>query len=158
MLRSVRISSWINLYGLKQAKWVKSTLEFSRSRKFYNCSNILSYYFGSIFYHCIYGCMFCMRLFNFVNYVFLLLCLYILIVMFMYFYFYVYSILCIPFQCVVLCIVLSVMYYCHRVSTQLHLTNISYYNIWISRYDVDQGRQNSNTHTISNRFTANNTI
>jgi len=29
--------------------------------------HILSYSFGSILYHCIYGCMFCMVLFNFVN-------------------------------------------------------------------------------------------
>jgi len=49
--------------------------------------HILSYSFGSILYHCIYGCMFCMVLFNFVNEVFVLLC--ILIFMFMYSYCYV---------------------------------------------------------------------
>ena len=73
--------------------------------------------------------MFCMLLFNFVNYVFLLLRLYILIVMFMYSYCYICSVLSILFQCVVLCIFMCkcVLYYCHRASTQLQLTNISYH-------------------------------
>jgi len=35
-----------------------------------------------LFYHCIYGCMFCTLLFNFVSYVFLLLRLCIIIVMY----------------------------------------------------------------------------
>jgi hypothetical protein len=47
------------------------------------------------FYHCVYGCMFCMFLFNFVNYVFC-------IVMFMYSYCYVCAVLCILFHCVFL--------------------------------------------------------
>jgi hypothetical protein len=61
------------------------------------------YIFCSIFYHC--GCMFCGFLFNFVNYVFLLLRFCILIVMFMYFYYYLSSVPCNLFHCVVLCIV-----------------------------------------------------
>jgi hypothetical protein len=56
-------------------------------------------YFWFIFYHCIHGSMFCTVLFNFLNYVFLLLYLCILIVM--------YVLFCIfRFHCVDLCIVL----------------------------------------------------
>jgi len=42
--------------------------------------HILPYSFRSIVYYCIYGCTFCRILFNFVNYVFLLLLLCIRIV------------------------------------------------------------------------------
>ena len=50
----------------------------------YDCFvyHILSYSFGSIFYHSIYGCRFCIRLLNFVIYIYLLLRLCILIVMY----------------------------------------------------------------------------
>jgi hypothetical protein len=93
---------------------------------------ILSFSFGSIFYHCIHGCVFCMLLFNFVNYVFfccyvyvflfllLLLCLRVLIVAYVLFCVFRFIVsFCVLFVCkCVLCC-------CHRVSTQLHLTKYS---------------------------------
>jgi len=82
--------------------------------------HVLSYSFDYIFNHCIYGCMFCMLLFNFVNYVFLLLRLCILI--------FIYVLFCVFCFIVLFCVLLvckCVPYYCHRVSTQLQLTNIS---------------------------------
>jgi len=60
--------------------------------------HILLYSFGSILYHCIYGCMFCMLLFNFCK-----LCIFI--AMFMYSYPYVCSVLGIMCHCVILCTV-----------------------------------------------------
>jgi hypothetical protein len=67
------------------------------------------------FYHCIYGCMFCMLLFNFVNYVCLLLRMFCS----------VYSVSIVLFYVLFFC--KCVLYYCHRMSTQLQLTNISSY-------------------------------
>jgi len=63
-----------------------------------------SYSSGSILYHCIYGCTFCMLLFNFVNYVFFFMSC-ILIVMLKYSNCYLCSVPGILFHCVFLCIV-----------------------------------------------------
>jgi len=86
---------------------------------------LLSYYFGSTLYHCIYGCMFCMLLYNFVYYVFLWLCLCILIVMYVPFWVLCFIVLfCVLFMCK------CVLYYCHRVATQLQLSNIYHITSW----------------------------
>jgi hypothetical protein len=93
-----------------------------------------------------------MFLFNFVNYVFLLLCLYILIAMYVpgesngklplricpgcsvpepyqspdWALVSALIVFCVLFVCK------CVLYYCHRVSTQLQLTNISYHIIFVT--------------------------
>ena len=69
------------------------------------------------FFISVYGCMFCMLLFNLVNYAFLLLCLCILIVMYVPF-----CVFCFIVFFYVLFVCKCVLYYCHRVSTQLQLT------------------------------------
>jgi len=149
--------------------------------------NAFFHVLDSFFYPCVYGCMFCMLLFNFVS--FLLLCLCILTVMYALFCIFCFhranchpsatltEVFCafssvvrqmpgytsqrrgtassLPssvVNCVVLvvnCVVLllivlflllivlfyvlfvckCVLYYCHRVSSQLQLTNTSYYII-----------------------------
>ena len=93
----------------------------------YGCSvhHILSYSFGSILYECTYGCMFCVFLFHFVNYIFLLLSFCVLIVMYNQF-----RVFCVLFVCT------CVLYYCHRVSTELQLTNISYHIIYNISYHI----------------------
>ena len=76
------------------------------------------FYFFTIIYTR-YGCMFCMLLLNFVNCIILLLCLCIPIVMYIPFQVFSFIVLlCVWFVCK------CVLYYCHRVSTQLKLTHI----------------------------------
>ena len=88
---------------------------------------ILSHVLWFHFYHIIYCHMFCMLLFNFVNYVLLLLCI---LIVFRYSYFYVCSVLGTFFFIVLFCVLFVwkyVLYCCHRVSTQLQLTNTSHH-------------------------------
>jgi hypothetical protein len=72
----------------------------------------LLYYFAYTFYQFICGCLFCVLLFNCVNYVFLL-CLCILIVMFVYSYFYVCYVYSVSLCCSVYCLCVNV--YCTAV-------------------------------------------
>jgi hypothetical protein len=76
----------------------------------------LSHSFGSILYHFMYGCMFCMLMFNFVQ------------VSLMYSYCYVCSVLGILFHCVVLCIV------CVYMCTVLLLLGVN--PIAVNRYII----------------------
>ena len=78
----------------------------------------------------IYDCIFCMLLFNFVNYVFLLLC-YIFFCLFLSILIFIYVpvwVFCLIVLFCVLFVGKYVLYYCHRVSTQMQLTNISYHS------------------------------
>jgi hypothetical protein len=109
-----------------------STERFVLHTRLYGCCclygcfvyHILSHSFCSILYHFVHGCVFCILLFNFVNYVFLLR-LRILIVTCVPFWLFCFIVLYVLFVCkCVLC-------YCHRVSTQLQLTNISYHVSYI---------------------------
>jgi hypothetical protein len=94
--------------------------------------HILSCSFASIFYHCIYGCMFFMLLFNFVNYVFLL---FFYVFLFLYMFCPLYSVFIVSFYVLFVCE--CVLYYHHRVSTQLHLTNISYHIIPLEAFIIN---------------------
>ena len=86
------------------------------------------YTFSSIFYHGIYGCMFCKLLFNYVNYVFLLLC-YVFLLLCMLSSFLLFCVFCFIVLFCVLFVCKCVLYYCHRVSTQLQLTKYIIYHI-----------------------------
>jgi len=84
-----------------------------------------------LFWMTVYMVMFCVVLFNFVNCVFLWLCLCIVIVKYVPF-----RVFCFIVSFYVLFVCKCVLYYCHRVSTQLQLTN-TYHIISIISYHIN---------------------
>jgi hypothetical protein len=84
------------------------------------------FYFVYCIYVCMYVCMFCTPLFNFVNYVFLLLCMLIVMCMYSYCYYVPFWVFCFIVLFCVLFVCKCVLYYCHRVSPQLQLNIYQY--------------------------------
>jgi len=82
----------------------------------FECKKRCMFCIGCIFCN---GCMFCVLLYNIVNYVFLLLFLCIIIVMYV-----LFCVFCFNLLFYVLFVWKCVLCYCHRMSTQMQLTNI----------------------------------
>ena len=101
-------------------------------------------------YYFMYGCMFCMLLFHFVNYVFLLLCVCILIFICVPFWVFCFIVL---FCVLILC--KCVLYYYHRVSPQLQLTNTYIISHHITSHHITSHHITSH-HITSHRIISHN--
>ena len=81
---SIRVVKWSEVLNNRASIIIR---RFREHMRFAACMVVsfisFSYSFVSILYHCLYGCMFYIRLFNFLNFVFLLLC-YVLLLLYMF--------------------------------------------------------------------------
>jgi hypothetical protein len=109
---STSVVKWSEGLSNRVSVIIRRYLDHMRFAAYMAVYRFFKYSFGSILYHCVFGCMFCMVCLILYRYLVYSLC-------------YVCSVLGILFHCFFFFFCKCVLYCCYRVSTQLQLTCLS---------------------------------